>query len=344
MTQSSAGFRAGVEVGLRWSMVRRLAGYAAAFSMALYLVVKIVWVAAALLGHGPDDFGTVDWVVLNSVTVVMAVTGVALGLALAQRWGRRLPAGLVIFFSWVGAGFLVPMLPYVLISGVLGVLGADPGDGGGSGSIPRWETVFITIGFAGMAVGLAVALPIYLRERWPQAFLGRAGDGHARSSPAVTVAVAVAGGLGLLWSYWALGGTLGLDPAHREHWGLDGRLLNASSGLWALLGAWSVRALTCGRHARLRPWIPVTVAFAASGSLFAWSSWKLPMVILRPGGFVAAEYTLVAVVQHVLSIGVGLTLMAATLRSIPTEDAVPPGIAHPPNTCSPPGRRESPAA
>lgn len=63
-----------------------------------------------------------------------------------------------------------------------------------------------------------------------------------------------------------------------------------------------------------RRWIPVTLAFAASGSLFAWSCWKLPMVIVRPGGFVTAEYTMVAVVQHALSIAVGLTFMDVILR------------------------------
>ncbi|MFI0444772.1 hypothetical protein [Actinomadura sp. 6N118] len=318
----TAGLSA-ASVGARWSVIRRLAGYAAALSMALYLVVKVVWVVAALLGHAPDDFGTADWVVLNAVTVVMAVTGVALGLALAQRWGRRLPAVPVIFFSWVGAGFLVPMLPYALIRSVLGASGADPGSDG-SDAAPRWETVFITIGFAGMAVGLAVALPIYLRERWPQAFLGRVGDGQAQPSPLVTAALVVAGGLALLWSHWALGGTLGLDPT-RDRWDLNGRLLNASSGLWALLAVWSIWVLTRRRPRRLRLWIPTALAFGASGSLFAWSAWKLPMVILQPGGFITAEYTLVAVVQHALSIGVGLALMAVLLRSTSTADTTAPG-------------------
>lgn len=299
----------------------RFAGYGAALSMALYLVVKVVWVAAALLGHRPDDFGTADWVALNSVTVVMAVTGVVLGLALARPWGRRLPAAPVVFFSWVGSGFLVPMLPYALVSGVIGAFGGGSGGGGSgsddSGSVPQWETVFLTIGFIGMAAGLAVAVPIYLRERWPRAFAGRVGDGPGRPSPVVAVAGAAAVALGLLWTYWALGGTVGLDPAHRDHWDLNGRLLNGSSALWALLGAWSVWALTRGRPARLPRWVPMTLAFAASGSLFAWSGWKLPMAILRPGGFVTAEYTSVAVVQHLVSIAVGLTLMAAVLRSVP---------------------------
>ncbi|MFC9977563.1 hypothetical protein ACFVH6_42355 [Spirillospora sp. NPDC127200] len=79
------------QVGARWSAARRFAGYGAASSMSLYLVVKVVWGAAAAFGHAPDDYGTADWAVLNAVTVVMAATGVALGLALAQRWGRRPP-------------------------------------------------------------------------------------------------------------------------------------------------------------------------------------------------------------------------------------------------------------
>ncbi|MEO3889496.1 hypothetical protein [Nonomuraea sp. B5E05] len=296
-------------------------------TMALYLVVRIVWIAAALLGHGPDTYGTAGWVLLNAVTVVMAVTGIVLGLALAQRWGRRLPAAPVIFFSWVGAGFLVPMLPYTVINGVLGALGTDPGGGDGSASAARGETVFLTIGFTGMAVGLAVALPIYLRERWPGAFLGHVAACPSRSSAPVTAAMAVAAGLGLLWSSWALGGTLGLDPAHGEHGDINGRLLNASSALWVLLGVWSVWTITRRRPVRLRRWIPMTLAFGASGSMFAWSAWKLPMVILRPGGFVTAEYTMLAIVEHSLSIGVGLIFMASVLRAVRREDATPPESA-----------------
>ncbi|MGR6918827.1 hypothetical protein ACU635_31660 [[Actinomadura] parvosata] len=294
--------------------MRRLAGYATALSMSLYLAVKPIWVAAALLGHGPDNYGTADWVLLNVVTVVMTMTGIALGLALAQRWGRRLPAVPVIFFSWVGAGFLVPMLPYSVIKGVLGALGIDLGAARTPHRLRQGRRPSSPSASPGWPWGLAVALPIYLRERWPRAFLGRAGDGPARTSTLVTMAIAVAAGLGLAWSYWALGGTLGLDPAHRDRWDLNGRLLNASSGLRVLLGAWSIWALTRCRPARLRRWIPMTLAFGASGSLFAWSGWKLPMVILQPGGFVTAEYTMVAVVQHAVGIAAGLIFMAAVLR------------------------------
>ncbi|MGR6915985.1 hypothetical protein ACU635_17235 [[Actinomadura] parvosata] len=278
--------------------MRRVAGYGAAGSMALYLVVKVGWVVAGLLGPPPEGYGSAGWVVLNAVTVVMAAAGIALGLALAQPWGRRLPAVPVILVCWVGAGFLVPMLPYVLVGSLL----EDEG-------VVRAEEALIGVGFGGMGAGLAVAVPIYLWERWPRAFTG---DGPARPSTMITVATVVGVGLGLLWVYWGMGGTSGLDRAVLDR---QERLLHVSSGLWALLGAWSGWMLTRRRPPWLRRWVPVVIAFVASGSLFAWSCWKLPMVVLRPGGFVTAEYAGVAVAEHVLGIAVGLTLLAAVLPS-----------------------------
>ncbi|GAA0314118.1 hypothetical protein NE235_34365 [Actinoallomurus spadix] len=304
-------------VGARWSAARRIAGYGAALSMGSYLVVKVIWVVAAFVGHAPEGFGTADWVTLNAVTVAMAMTGAGLGLALAQRWGRRLPAVPVVLFSWVGAGFLVPMIPYLVATGLLGASGAGGGGAGDdSDPAPGWETVMITVGFTGMALGLAVALPIYLRERWPRAFLGRLRGGEAGARSLITAAIAVAAGLGVLWSFWGLGGTLGLDPAHRDHWDSGGRLLNATWGMWALIGAWSGWALTRGRPGGLRLWLPMSLAFAASGSLFAWGGWLLVMVILRPGGFTPAEYTGVAVAEHVLGVALGVTLLTVVRRVV----------------------------
>ena len=143
-------------VGARWSAARRLAGYSAALTMSLYLLVKVIWIVAALVGHGPSDVGTAGRVGLNAVTVGMSAVGVMLGLAMARRWGRRLPALPVVLFSWVGVGFLVPILPYMVISAVLDAAGVNRGGDqpGSSDSAPGWEMV--GIGFAGMAVGLAV--------------------------------------------------------------------------------------------------------------------------------------------------------------------------------------------
>ncbi|MFG1886054.1 hypothetical protein [Micromonospora sp. NPDC049102] len=223
----------------RWIVVGKVAGYSAALAMSLYLLVKVIWIVVALLGNGPDDMGTTTWVVLNAVTVGMSAIGVTVALALTQNWGRRLPARPLIFFAWVGGGFLVPMLPYLVISGILTAL-----RGGGGGSAPAWEGFLIGFGFLGMAAGLAVALPSYLRQRWPVAFQGRLGDLPGRPSWFALLAVAVTVALGVLWLCWAVGGTLGITPAHRAGGGdLNDRLLNGSAGLWALVGGRSAAGL-----------------------------------------------------------------------------------------------------
>lgn len=112
--------------------------------MFLYMAVKVAWVLAAVFGAIP---GASD---MN-----------AHGLALAQKWGKCLPGSFVLLFSWMASGFLVSLLPHSLLSALLDSTGADPG--GESESLPRWESALIMIGFVGMAAGLLVAVPVYIR-------------------------------------------------------------------------------------------------------------------------------------------------------------------------------------
>ncbi|OLT19375.1 hypothetical protein BJF79_16685 [Actinomadura sp. CNU-125] len=298
-------------VGRRWTAVRRAAGHGAAACLSLYLVVKVVWVVAGLLGAVPSDVGGADWIVLNAVTVGMAGVGIALGLALARDWGRRIPAAPLLLVAWIGAGFLVPMLPFM----VLGVL-VDTGGGGsgGEGTMPAWEAAFLGIGFIGMAAGLAVALPLYLRERWPAAFAGRLGGrGDARGGRRAR-ARAVRGGAVPVprRDVDVLGG--GRDarpgPRARDRMNTDARLLLGTSAVWALVGAWAVATRRPGTPA----WLPTSLGFTASGSLFAWSAWKLPLVFLRPGDYAPVERTAVALVQHGLGIAAGALLLAAIVE------------------------------
>ncbi|MBC6462757.1 hypothetical protein [Actinomadura sp. HBU206391] len=77
MINGSAGeaLPVGWSVGSRWSVARRAAGYSAALTMSVYLMVKVIWIVSALLGRGPEDVGTAGWVALNTVTVGMSATG-----------------------------------------------------------------------------------------------------------------------------------------------------------------------------------------------------------------------------------------------------------------------------
>lgn len=301
-------------IGTRWAAARRLGGYGAAASLSLYLVVKVVWIAAAMLGHVPAHFGGADWIVLNAVTVGMSATGIALGLVLARGKRCRIPAAPLVFFTWMGGGFLIPLLPYILVSAVLG---SGEKDSGGDAA-PSWETTFIGIGFTGMAIGLAIALPIYMRERWPAAFLGRLPDrgrtavGRARTAALLTAAPII------FWTLWSAGAGLGL--AHRDLVDLNGRLLLGDSALWALLGALSVLAVSSARP-NMPAWPPMALGFTASGSLFAWGAWKLAVALLRPGGYTPAEHPAAAIALNALAATAGFLMLNTLVTTLRTPTA-----------------------
>ena len=121
----------------RWDRAGEVAAYGAALALTPYLVIKVSWVAGALAGVLPtgDGMRTSEWVALNLATIVMSGVGIVVALALVRPWGLRLPARLLVAGSWIGAGFLVPLLPYAVVGLVdidarvdarLGG-GADPG-------------------------------------------------------------------------------------------------------------------------------------------------------------------------------------------------------------------------
>ncbi|WP_345183109.1 hypothetical protein [Actinomadura verrucosospora] len=312
-------------IGTRWAAARRLGGYGAAASLSLYLAVKVVWVAAAAFGHVPAHFGGADWIVLNVVTVGMSATGIALGLVLARGMRWRIPAAPLVFLTWVGGGFLIPLMPYSLVSALLGGGGEETG----GDAAPSWEMTFIGIGFTGMAIGLAIALPIYMRERWPAAFLGRLSDrnrtavGRARTAAVLTAVPAA------FWTLWSAGAELGLDPAHRDLVDVNTRLLLGDSALWALLGVWSVLAVSSARP-NTPAWLPTAIGFTASGSLFAWGGWKLAVAVFRPGGYTSAEYPIAAIALNGLAAAGGLLMLSTLLASLRASEA-PPANAPPAN-------------
>lgn len=303
-------------IGTRWAAARRFGGYGAAASLSLYLAVKVVWIAAAVLGHVPADFGGADWIVLNVVTVGMSATGIVLGLVLARGMRWRIPAAPLVFFTWVGSGFLIPLMPYSLVSAVLG--GGEEDTGGDAA--PSWELTLIGIGFTGMAIGLAIALPIYMRERWPSAFVGRLADRGRTAVRRARTAAVLAAVPAAFWTLWSAGAELGL--AHRDMIDLNARLLLGDSALWALLGAWSVLAVSSARP-NVPAWLPTALGFTASGSFFAWGGWRLAVALLRPGGYTPAEYPIAAVALNGLAAASGVLMLSALLTSVRPSGAPP---------------------
>ncbi len=266
-------FNVGVN-GPRWVRARRFAGYGAAFAMVPYFVIKIFWTVDGLRGGGLHDgaWSRLDWSVINGLTVGMAGAAILLGLALAQGWGTRIPAWTLLGPAWIGAGFLVPMIPVIpaLLAVVPGAESplVEP-------TLPAWELAMLPLSFAGFGLGVAIALPLYASHRWPNAFTGgapAAGATRAVQRTLATLAAAVAVGIGLPQVYWAFGGAAGLNRATLDSRDAQWHLLTGNNGLWALLAAWGVWTVAHRRAAGSR--IPLLVTWVASGFLFAWGSWK----------------------------------------------------------------------
>ncbi|WP_436531658.1 hypothetical protein [Actinoplanes sp. HUAS TT8] len=292
------------------SRTRAVFGYGAALALTPYVLIKIVWAGGTLLGLVPRDegVGVAGMVLLNTVTVGLGLAGIALALALVRPWGERIPAFPVLLFSWVGGGFLIPMIPYAVVS--------SGTSGGGTSVMPAWEFVAIQGSFLGMAVGLAGALPLYLRARWPAAFAGRV-DGRTPKSWSSTAKVALAGTVlvGIADLYWVAGGTAGLaHPGARD---LDWRLQTGNAALWSLTGAWCVWVIARGRSS-VRLWIPVGLLWLVSGFHFAWSAWKLPFVVLQMAGVdIDAQWPEqlgIVTAQFVLGVVTGLAMLMLVVR------------------------------
>ncbi|WP_330333874.1 hypothetical protein OHS33_31865 [Streptomyces sp. NBC_00536] len=298
----------------RWDRVGRNAAYGTALALSPYLLIKVSWVIGSLVGVLPigEGFGLAGWLVLNTVTVGMAVTGIALVLALVRPWGMRIPGALVTFCSWVGSGFLVSVLPFAAFSALLGG-GGEP-SGGDDTAMPVWEGVLIEFSFVGMGLGLALAVPAYLRRRWPDAFAGRVGDGPRGAVPWAAVVGAV---VGLVWLHWAAGGTLGIaHPAERT---TDGEVLAVAWGFWAIAGSAAVWTLARARPAGLPRWLPLVIGWVGSGSLFAWSAWKVPLVLYvamaHPADVTPPENPAVALALHLCAVVAGAAMMRTLART-----------------------------
>ncbi len=86
----------------------------------------------------------------------------------------------------------------------------------------------------------------------------------------------------------------------------------------ALAGAWALWVLAVpGRRPNVPRWLPMTLGFAASGSMLAWGCWRLAVSVLGIGGYTPAEPMAVAVLQHGLSMAAGLVVLGVVITVQP---------------------------
>lgn len=305
--------------GRLWDRAGRAAAYAAALALTPYVCIKVSWVVGSLLGALPvgAGFTTTGWVLLNTVTIGMAGAGIAVALALVRPWGMRVPGPPLAFCAWVAVGFLVPLLPYAGLSSLLGPTDEVASSGNDAPTMPGWEAALVQLGFVGMGLGLVLALPAYLRRRWPHTFAGRLESSTSGGSFVLRCVALAAGVVGLVWIAWAAGCTVAV--AHPTTRDINWRLLNGVSGLWALIAGASTYVLQRKGPTRLPRWVPASAAWIGSGALFSWSGWKLAftlyLLLAHPPDASLPEDLTTAAFLHAAALGAGATLARALARA-----------------------------
>ncbi|MEU3895398.1 hypothetical protein [Streptomyces sp. NPDC045251] len=127
----------------------------------------------------------------------------------------------------------------------------------------------------------------------------------------------VGAAVGLLWLYWAVGGTA--EVAHRGDRDLAWHVLSGGCGLWAFVASAATWAAVRGRPARVPRWGPMVFGRLGSGSLFAWSGWKLPftlyLAVAQPADAALPEDLALAAVLHLAVVGAGAAMLRALGRA-----------------------------
>jgi hypothetical protein len=266
-----------------------------------YLTLKIVWLGGGTVGwKDPSDAEDSALYVANAITLGMDALAALVALTFTCRWGRRVPAWLVLTPIWVAVGLLVPIalsaMPVVVIESL-----TRPSVGGSEAALEGWVYAMVYGGFTLQAVGLTAAFTLYARDRWPDLFRMRTAElAQGRTRPLQTVLATVAAvltaGYAAVQLYWTFGGTAGIPEDVAAVRTTTSHLVNGMWAVMALAGAGGLLTLVHRRGSGpLRR--PLVAAWAGSGSVFAWSLYGLVVVLGQPGGMgenatVLNDYTL----------------------------------------------------
>jgi hypothetical protein len=107
---------------------------------------------------------------------------------------------------------------------------------------------------------------------------GLAGPAQAVLAVAGAALAALVGAVHLTWS---LGATAGLAGLSERQTAVDRALLGVE-GAFAIAAATGLLMLVNGRPRRARVWLPLTLAWAGSGSMLAWGLYFLAIAAAKP--------------------------------------------------------------
>lgn len=293
----------------RWIKMRRICGYGAAIAVMPYLLIKLAWTFGYFIPT--EQMGDVSWRAINAATAVLAAIGILLAMAFTRPWGERLPAWLIAFPVWVGTGLLVPML---VLAPVLGPAAMTRDQEAGAADVWMYEQFFVMVSLVGIGICLPLAFAGYAKTRWPEAFgdsidySGLPGNTWVLQH---TLSRLVGAGcilLGTIKVFWAVGGTLGMDPARLDDRDVWWHLLTFSTGAWSISGAWGLLVLT-SRRGPQRFLYPMALTWISSGMLFSYNLFSA----IRTDSQFSPEYPLLRMLTTEAGVILGVMMLMIIL-------------------------------
>ncbi|MFI0485867.1 hypothetical protein [Actinomadura sp. 9N215] len=253
-----------------------------------YLTLKLAWLSGSTVGwNDPEAAESSALYVGNAITMGMDAVAVLVVLAFTFRWGRRIPAWLVLTPMWIGAGLLAPIALAVPLGSLVQVLFSSEPLTTSDNAIQGWVYGVVYTGFTLQGLGLVTAFVLHARERWPDVFAVRTKDvargaTHPLQVLLARTAAVFAVGFAAVQFFWAFGGTAGLSAEDLDHRGAVLRLADGVMGLMALAGAVALLAIVqrSGRPARFA--VPLAGVWIGAGATFTWSFYGLITLLSQP--------------------------------------------------------------
>ncbi|TDU91417.1 hypothetical protein EV138_5023 [Kribbella voronezhensis] len=300
-----------------------VAGCVTVAAMMPYLSIKIAWLLGSDIGVvQPGLMRTAPFVVGNSITAAMELTGAALALALVHPWGRRLPAWMVLFPLWVAGGLLAPVMlaaPLGFLAGNTPTPAADnPIDG-----LQGWVYGVVYAGFILQGTGLAVTFVLHVRARWAHVLRARLGPAGSPSTIQVRLIAAVGALVALVVAarlFWAFGGSTGLTSEARNGRSVAQRALDISTASLALAGLVGLVILVSHRPRAIRAGGSLMAAGLGTGAMFCSGGYQLTLLIAPGTPFDTAgglRFGLVIAAQVVAGLLGAIVLRGIRVPSVP---------------------------
>ncbi|TDD64814.1 DUF3995 domain-containing protein [Actinomadura darangshiensis] len=300
-----------------------------------YLTIKIAWLSGSTVGWN-DAAAAEDSALYvgNAITMGMDAVAVLVALAFTFRWGRRIPAWLVLTPIWIAVGLLAPIVLAVPLGTLLQVAFSSEPLTAGDDAIQGWVYGMVYTGFTLQGLGLLTAFVLYARNRWPRVFSVLTADvPKGATHPlqvllarAATVPAAVFAAVHL---FWAFGGTAGLRGDEIADRNAPQQLADGVWGVLALAGAAALAVIVRRASRPGRFVVALAAAWAGSAGTFTWSLYGLLLMLSRPGmlaGNPSAGAGLTALAGLLAGLLMGVTgafLLAETQSARPTASRTP---------------------